>query len=85
MDDGWLTRHPLVATPYSAKENDREALHFSSLTQCPQGGRRHRSSALTDIEPALIRLQNGEHRQPDYLAINPMGKVPALRDGDLLL
>ena len=40
---------------------------------------------LTDIEHALIRLQNGEHRQPDYLAINPMGKVPALRDGDLLL
>jgi glutathione S-transferase len=40
---------------------------------------------LKDIEHALIRLQKGEHRHPDYLAINPMGKVPALRDGDLLL
>jgi glutathione S-transferase len=40
---------------------------------------------LTHIEHALIRLQKGEHRQPEYLAINPMGKVPALRDGDLLL
>ena len=40
---------------------------------------------LTDIEQSLVRLQNGEHRHPDYLAINPMGKVPALRDGDLLL
>jgi glutathione S-transferase len=40
---------------------------------------------LTDIEQTLIRLQKGEHRHPDYLAINPMGKVPALRDGDLLL
>jgi glutathione S-transferase len=40
---------------------------------------------LTDIEHSLIRLQKGEHRHPDYLAINPMGKVPALRDGDLLL
>jgi glutathione S-transferase len=40
---------------------------------------------LTDIEHVLVRLQKGEHRQPDYLAINPMGKVPALRDGDLTL
>jgi glutathione S-transferase len=40
---------------------------------------------LTDVEPALVRLHKGEHRHPDYLAINPMGKVPALRDGDLLL
>ena len=40
---------------------------------------------LTDIEHVLVRLQKGEHRKPDYLAINPMGKVPALRDGDMLL
>jgi glutathione S-transferase len=40
---------------------------------------------LTDVEHALVRLHKGEHRQPDYLAINPMGKVPALRDGDLML
>ena len=40
---------------------------------------------LDDVEPALVRLHKGEHRQPDYLAINPMGKVPALRDGDLML
>jgi glutathione S-transferase len=40
---------------------------------------------LTDIEYALVRLHKGEHRQPDYLAINPMGKVPTLRDGDLML
>lgn len=40
---------------------------------------------LVDVEPALVRLHKGEHRTPDYLAINPMGRVPALRDGDLLL
>ncbi len=40
---------------------------------------------LTDVEHALVRLHKGEHRHPDYLAINPMGKVPALRDGDLML
>src|SRR6185503_767679 len=32
-----------------------------------------------DIEVELVRLHKGEHRQPGYLAINPMGKVPALR------
>ncbi|HXD43934.1 MAG TPA: glutathione S-transferase family protein [Pseudolabrys sp.] len=40
---------------------------------------------LKDIETELVRLHKGEHRQPDYLAINPMGKVPALRDGELTL
>ena len=33
-----------------------------------------------DIE--LIRLSAGDNMKPDYLAINPMGKVPALRHGD---
>lgn len=29
-------------------------------------------------ELRLLDLKNGENRTPDYLAINPMGKVPAL-------
>jgi len=33
----------------------------------------------------LIKLSAGENLKPDYLAINPMGKVPALRDGDATL
>jgi glutathione S-transferase len=33
----------------------------------------------------LINLMQGEHRRPDYLKINPGGKVPALIDGDLIL
>lgn len=40
---------------------------------------------LDDVERELVRLHKGEHREPGYLAINPMGKVPALRDGDLML
>ncbi|MBO0750719.1 MAG: glutathione S-transferase [Bradyrhizobiaceae bacterium] len=27
----------------------------------------------------LFSLKSGTHREPDYLAVNPMGKVPALR------
>ena len=30
----------------------------------------------------LIKLSAGDNLKPDYLAINPMGKVPALKHGD---
>jgi glutathione S-transferase len=33
----------------------------------------------------LLNLKAGEQRRPEYLQINPMGKVPALRDGDSLI
>ena len=32
-----------------------------------------------------VDLAKGEHKAPDYLAINPNGKVPALVDGDTKL
>ena len=36
-------------------------------------------------ELALLDLKKGEQRQPAYLAVNPMGKVPALiHDGVLI-
>ncbi|HVY58962.1 MAG TPA: glutathione S-transferase family protein [Xanthobacteraceae bacterium] len=33
----------------------------------------------------LLNLKNGDSRKPDYLAINPMGKVPALKHGDVVI
>jgi hypothetical protein len=33
----------------------------------------------------VLNLRTGQQRQTDYLQINPMGKVPALRDGDSLV
>ena len=33
----------------------------------------------------LVRLSEGDNLKPDYLAINPMGKVPALRHGDAVI
>jgi glutathione S-transferase len=33
----------------------------------------------------LLSFEKGENRAPDYLAINPMGKVPALRHGDTVI
>ena len=33
----------------------------------------------------LIRLSAGDNLRPDYLAINPMGKVPSLKHGDSVI
>jgi glutathione S-transferase len=36
-------------------------------------------------ERELIDINAGAQRSPEYLAINPMGKVPALKDGDVTM
>jgi glutathione S-transferase len=33
----------------------------------------------------LVSFKKGENLQPEYLAVNPMGKVPALRHGDAVV
>ncbi|MEI6063177.1 MAG: glutathione S-transferase family protein [Pseudanabaena sp. ELA748] len=33
----------------------------------------------------LLNMKVGEHLQPDFLGINPFGKVPAIADGDFQL
>lgn len=38
-----------------------------------------------DYELRVLNLKAGEQRAPAYLAVNPMGKVPALRHGDALI
>lgn len=37
------------------------------------------------VEHVRVDLRKGEHRTPDFLAMNPNGKVPVLVDGDLVL
>ena len=57
------------------------------------GGARSRASIVQwyleelsiAYEFVLLDMAAGEHQQPEYLAINPMGKVPALVDGDFKL
>ena len=36
-------------------------------------------------EPVKVDFFNGEARSPAFRALNPMGEVPVLRDGDLTL
>jgi len=33
----------------------------------------------------LLNFEKGEHKQPEYLAINPMGKLPTLMHGDTVV
>jgi glutathione S-transferase len=38
-----------------------------------------------DYDTHLLNLKKGEQRQPSYLAINPMGKVPAIQHGEAVV
>ena len=38
-----------------------------------------------DFKPVTVNLVAGEHRRPEFLKINPAGKLPVLVDGDLVL
>lgn len=57
------------------------------------GGARSRASIVqwyleelgVPYEFVMLDMAAGAHLQPDYLAINPVGKVPAIVDGDLKL
>ena len=38
-----------------------------------------------DFEAIRINLPTGEHRSPEFLKLNPAGKIPVLVDGDMVL
>jgi glutathione S-transferase len=38
-----------------------------------------------EFEPITVNLAAGEHRQPEFLKLNPAGKLPVLVDADLVL
>ncbi|MBN3742078.1 MULTISPECIES: glutathione S-transferase family protein [Burkholderia] len=38
-----------------------------------------------DFEFVSVNLLQGEHKRPDFLRLNPAGKVPVLVDGDLVI
>lgn len=37
------------------------------------------------FEIVPVDLQKGEHKSPEFLKLNPMGKIPVLRDGDAVV
>jgi len=38
-----------------------------------------------DFEQRVLQASEGEHKTPEFLAMNPHGKVPVLKDGDLTI
>lgn len=42
-------------------------------------------AAGDDYNVKLVDLTTGEQSSPEYLAVNPYGKVPALKDGDFAM
>ncbi len=38
-----------------------------------------------ECENVMVKLTSGEHLSPQFLSLNPVGKVPVLVDGDLQL
>jgi len=42
-------------------------------------------AAGIDYTKKVVDLTQGEQTSPEYLAINPYGKVPALKDGDFVM
>ena len=61
-----------------------EALYQSVLAKCPQGSCRRNELGI-ELETQTLDLRAGEQRTPEYLALNPNGKVPTLVDGDTVL
>ncbi len=56
----------------------------------PISGNAHRAEALLgilgqDFENIVVNLPAGEHKHPEFLAMNPLGQVPVLVDGDVVL
>jgi len=59
---------------------------FFHAAQSRSGGTRALLEELgADYDLHVLNLRTGEQREPAYLAINPMGKVPAIRHGDALI
>lgn len=56
----------------------------------PLSGHAHRARLMLSLldlphEVLSVDLPAGEHRQPAFLALNPLGQVPVLQDGDFTL
>lgn len=60
------------------------------LYNFPLSGHAHRVQLMLSLmqlptELVLVDMAKGAHKQPDYLAINPLGQVPAIDDQGFVL
>ena len=86
-----LTIIPVVSQAQEIESQEIESPAFKSETSLVlYGGERTRAQSVVwyleelgiDYQYKTLDLAARENKQPEYLAINPIGKVPALVDGD---
>jgi len=65
--------------------DDRKVTLFHSPNTRSSGARMLLEELGVPYDLHVLNMKAGEQRQPAYLAINPMGKVPAIRHGDALV
>lgn len=66
--------------------DDSRRITFYHAAQSRSGGTRALIEELgAEHDLHVLDLKRNEQREPAYLAINPMGKVPAIRHGDALV
>lgn len=64
--------------------SDRITLYYSPQTRAT-GTRVLLEELGAPYDLHVLNMKAGEQRQPGYLAVNPLGKVPAIRHGDALV
>ncbi|MDB5968441.1 MAG: glutathione S-transferase, C-terminal domain protein [Hydrocarboniphaga sp.] len=65
--------------------DSRKLVFFHSPNTRSSGVRILLEELHADHEMRVINMKAGQQRAADYLAINPMGKVPAIMHGDALI
>jgi glutathione S-transferase len=76
-----------IGPPFEERSmpNDRKIAFFHSPQSRSSGTLALLEELGARYELRLLNMKAGENRQPAYLAINPLGKVPAILDGDVLV
>src|SRR5580658_9879881 len=64
---------------------DRKLVFFHSPNTRSGGTRILLEELGVPYELHALNMKAGEQRKPEYLAVNPMGKVPAILHGDALV
>ena len=86
-----LTAIPIIVQAQEIQSPETEVITSQSESSLVlYGGERSRSQVVAwyleelsiSYQYKKLDLRAGENNQPEYLAINPMGKVPALVDGE---
>lgn len=60
-------------------------LYFHPMSGCSRRVLTFINVYQIEVTPQHIKLEQGEHKQPAYLQLNPTGRVPTLEDGALVL